>query len=90
MNFEDALKKRTGLQHRLAVLEELLACLNTFLPTDLGPSEAILEVDDCLEPVVSQEAVEDIVDVVTKEYTKLEKELDGLSKLRITSAKKKK
>lgn len=71
MKLEEVLEKRTELQHIEAVYEELLAHLESFLPSDTGPSEEILVVDGCLEPNVTQEAV----DIVQQKLTALKKEI---------------
>jgi hypothetical protein len=89
MNFEEALRKRVAMQHREAILEELLDYLNQFLPTDLGASEALLEVSECMIPIVGQEALENVVSTLSAELQKTVKELNTLSKMRMSDGKKK-
>ena len=90
MNLDEALTKKTALQHKAAVFEELGDYLGQFLPSDLGSAEAILEVEDCMVSTVDYSAVEDVLSMLVGEQQKLSKELNALAKLRVTNVKKKK
>ena len=83
MKLEEVLAKRTELQHVEAVYEELVAYLDQFLPSDTGPSEAILEVPGCLEPVVSHEAVDEAQQKLISLRKEVASELEKINSLEV-------
>jgi|TARA_B100000131_G_C17910689_1_gene530213 hypothetical protein len=89
MKLSEALDKRTGLQHEEAVYDELIIFLEQFLPTDMGPAESLLEVEGCLTPMVSHEALDKVQQKLVSLRKEVARELETLNKLEVTPAKTK-
>ena len=85
MNLGEALRKRTELQHVIAVYEELTYHLAQFLESDIGPSEAVLEVEDCLEKEVPSEVIDIVQQTLIRLKQDVESQLDSFSKLKVTN-----
>ena len=83
MKIQEVLQELVRKQHRIAVYKDLIEYLEEFLPSDIEPvPEEPLTVDDgipCLEPVVSHEAIESVIEQLSTILEEEHKELDKLN-----------
>ena len=84
MKIEEVLKQITDKHHRIAVLEDVIGYLEEFLPSDAAPEpeeKLFTEQGLCLDPRVSEQAFESVIDDINKLVSAERKELTKLTSL---------
>jgi len=92
VRFEEVLELITRAQQRVAVLSSVIDSLEQYLPSDLGgdPDEVIMVTDQCLQPEVPHELVEEVIEEISKMMENAESELEGLRSMSVSKPAAKK
>ena len=92
MRFEEVLDLITRAQQRIAVLSSVIDSLEKYLPSDLedGAEEVIRVSEQCLQPDVPPELVEEVVEELSKMMEDTEAELSGLRSMSVSKPAAKK
>jgi hypothetical protein len=80
---KEALTKLTELEHSIAVYENLIAHLEEFLNSDVGPAEYEIHVDNCSVPTVPEEVIERAVFSFEKRIKELKRAKKALEELEL-------
>ena len=84
MKIEEVLKAITDKQHRLDVLEDVIGYLEEFLPSDVELDPEKLKIEEegvCLNPTVSNKAIESVIDNISELIKTEREELNKLNSL---------
>lgn len=84
MKVEQVIDHMVTMQHKKAVMDALIYCLEVYLPTDDGgPSKTLLVSEPCLIPQVPVKEIEAMLDALYDQSQEFEKLIESLKEMKV-------
>ena len=85
MEFGELLDKLVGLQHTVAVYEEVISHLQDFLSNDTDDAEYQIEAEDCFVPLVTADVVEAVQHMLEEQQGAIKQEILALKSVQVAA-----